>query len=118
MREFLKWGKASQIQELSIPEILNGTNVLLIAPTDTGKTEAAIFPIFEKLISERNKTRIQGISILYITPLRALNRDIFYRLIDIGEHLGIKVEVRHGGYITTDSKTPSFKTPRQVNNDS
>ena len=94
--ETAHWEQPTRIQELAIPAILDGENVLLIAPTGTGKTEAAVLPVFESLLRLRSREKTVGISILYITPLRALNRDIFRRLIDIGARLDIKVEVRHG----------------------
>ena len=37
-------------QTLAFPHILAGKNVLLIAPTGTGKTEAVLLPIFSSLI--------------------------------------------------------------------
>jgi ATP-dependent Lhr-like helicase len=92
----LGWKKPTRIQGQVIPLILKEEHVLLIAPTGTGKTEAAIFPVFEQFLQKRSKTKIQGISILYITPLRALNRDIFRRIVEIGQHLKINVELRHG----------------------
>jgi ATP-dependent Lhr-like helicase len=87
---------ATDIQDKAIPLILNKENVLIISPTGTGKTEAACFPVFELYLRERSEKPLHGISILYITPLRALNRDIFRRLMEIGERLGINVQVRHG----------------------
>jgi len=80
-------------QIASIPSILNGDNVLLIAPTGSGKTEAVLLPIFSNFIQQEDK---RGISILYVTPLRALNRDMVKRLSYWASKLGITIEVRHG----------------------
>ncbi|MFQ6115962.1 MAG: DEAD/DEAH box helicase, partial [bacterium] len=80
-------------QVKAIPLILKGENVLLIAPTGSGKTEAVLLPIFSNFIQQPEK---RGISILYVTPIRALNRDMVKRLSFWAMHLGISVEVRHG----------------------
>src|SRR5436853_6936984 len=88
--------EASPIQELSIPAILKGENVLLIAPTGTGKTLAAVLPVLDKFLEARSSEKIHGVSILYVTPLRALNRDLLRRLEEIGRDIDVKIEVRHG----------------------
>lgn len=90
-------------QTKTFPHILNGENVLLIAPTGTGKTEAVLLPILSKLVEQKTQSRqTSGIQLLYITPLRALNRDMLRRLVNWGHQLGISVEVRHGD---TEQKT-------------
>lgn len=87
----------TEIQRLGIPEVFSSNDLLLVAPTGTGKTEAVMLPILEFLIRRIQKgIPLSGIEVLYITPLRALNRDIFRRLKKIAQSLCINIEVRHG----------------------
>ena len=103
----------SDIQRIAIPPILEGRNVLVIAPTGTGKTLASILPIFNMFLERRSASETKGISILYITPLRALNRDIVRRLTEIGKELDIKVQVRHGD-TPTSTRTAQAKSPPEM----
>ncbi|MGB9635893.1 MAG: DEAD/DEAH box helicase [Thermoplasmata archaeon] len=82
----------SEIQEKGIPAVLSGKNVLLIAPTGTGKTEAGLLPVLHKIL----KNGEEPIACIYVTPLRALNRDMLKRTQIICENAGLKVNVRHG----------------------
>jgi ATP-dependent Lhr-like helicase len=95
-------------QEKVMKPLLKGENLLLIAPTASGKTEAALLPVFDMLLRSKPSS---GISIIYITPLRALNRDIHKRLTFWSDKLDIKVEIRHGDTSQKQRRRQTRKPP-------
>jgi len=91
----------TRTQRRALPPIAAGEHTLVVAPTGTGKTETAMLPVFDALVQHEDEERgTYGFRALYITPLRALNRDMRERLDWWGEQLDIDVDVRHGD--TTD----------------
>jgi len=82
----------TKAQELVIEPILKGEDVLLIAPTGIGKTEGVMLPLFHKLIEKKHEPT----AVLYITPLRSLNRDLLDRLVWWADKLDLDISVRHG----------------------
>ncbi len=98
----------TEIQTKAIPVILMGKNALLISPTGSGKTEAAMLPIFDMMLSEG---RGNGVSTLYITPLRALNRDLLDRLGWWTRRLDFRMAVRHGDTPKADRRGQALAPP-------
>ncbi len=94
-------------QSRAIPAILAGENVLLVAPTGIGKTEAAMLPVLHRLAQSKR----EGIRCIYVTPLRALNRDLLKRLYEVGEAVGLQVAVRHGDTSQAERAAQSRSPP-------
>ncbi len=84
----------TEVQAAAIPKVLEGRHTLIVAPTGSGKTEAALLPILSRIVC--GGRRLKPVVALYITPLRALNRDMFKRFEVLASAAGIKVAVRHG----------------------
>jgi ATP-dependent Lhr-like helicase len=95
-------------QNKAIPPIIAGKNVLLIAPTASGKTEAAFLPVIDALIKSE---REPGIKVLYLTPLKALNRDMLERLQWWCKRLDLRLGVRHGDTSTREREAQAMVPP-------
>lgn len=104
------WQDLNEIQKIAIKPILEQKNDIVIsAGTASGKTEAAFFPALTKVLSDKKS----GISILSISPLKALIDDQTRRLIDICEPLDIAVTPWHGD-IGSNAKFKQIKDPSGI----
>jgi len=83
----------TRIQEVVIPEILQGNDVLACSQTGSGKTAAFIIPIIEKILrSDRNGTKA-----LIITPTREICMQIEEQISGIGYFTDISYLAVYGG---------------------
>lgn len=73
---FFKRRRPNLIQEQAMPLLIRGESVLLSGPTASGKTEAAVAPLFQRHISFNRKQ----LSVIYTAPTKALVNDLYYRL--------------------------------------
>ena len=107
---FEKFGfsKLTEIQKKASPIILQKKDCLVIAPTGSGKTECSVIPIFSLL---KNSKKTGKIKALYITPLRALNRDVFRRITKYAHYNELSIEIRHGDTTQKERKKISENPP-------
>ena len=70
-------GTPSAPQREAWPEIAAGRNVLVTAPTGAGKTLAAFLEAIDRLfVAGLSGELPEGVHVLYVSPLKALNNDI------------------------------------------
>ena len=104
----LGFKKLTEIQKKAVPIIFQKKDSLVLAPTGSGKTECSVIPIFSLI---KNSKKPGKVKTLYITPLRALNRDVFRRIIRYAENDGLTIEIRHGDTPQSTRRKISNKPP-------
>ena len=113
-----RFKKPTYVQEQAIPKVLEGKNTLIIAETGGGKTESVMLGLFSKMVEKEHPP----ISLLYLTPMKALNRDLMDRLMWWCNNLDIEISVRHGDTTQYERKLQVanppqilISTPEQIN---
>src|ERR671914_2346073 len=105
--KFRKEGFSSliTIKRKELPIISRKINCLLIAPTGSGKTEAAVIPIFSILSSSKLSDVSRGkIQLIYVTPLRSLNNDVLRRIMKYAQSEDLQIQIRHSDTNTITRK--------------
>ncbi len=88
----LRWRSLRPLQEATIDPVLDGHNIVAVAPTAAGKTEAAVLPLLSAMLAEQRS----GLSVLYICPLRALLNNLHVRIGDYCTMVGRRAGLWHG----------------------
>jgi DEAD/DEAH box helicase domain-containing protein len=87
----------------AIRKILEGKDVVITAPTASGKTEAFCIPLLERVASEQRpslfgslRTGKGKVSAIFIYPTKALSRDQLPKIEELATPLGVRVAVLDG----------------------
>ena len=119
---YSKFKEYAPPQKYAVSEIHSRNNILVSAPTGSGKTLTAFLSILNELVDLSEKDKLKDeIFAIYISPLKALNKDIHYNLITplkeiekiAGKELGIRVAVRTGD-TTQKEKAQMLKNPPHI----
>jgi ATP-dependent Lhr-like helicase len=103
----LGWADLRPLQRAAVKPVLDGDDVLLLAPTAGGKTEAAMFPLLSRMASEG----WIGTSVLYLAPLKALVNNLHPRLREYAGWLGRQAAVWHGDVTASDRRRILWQRP-------
>ncbi len=95
-----RWQSFREIQNRTIPSVLDGKNLLLIAGTASGKTEAVMIPVINRLLELP-----AGLKCIYFAPLKSLINDVTSRLELMLRPFGLVAAKWHGD-LTKSEKLP------------
>ncbi|WP_305064335.1 DEAD/DEAH box helicase, partial [Methanococcoides sp.] len=85
------------IQELSIPHLLDGRDMIGIAQTGTGKTAAFILPILQNMSASHKTVKPRSPRVLVLAPTRELAAQIGDSFATYGKYTRYKHTVVFGG---------------------
>jgi ATP-dependent Lhr-like helicase len=103
----LDWTELREVQERTYPAVASGSDVLVIAPTAGGKSEAALIPVMDDIL----KNGRMGVSCLYISPLKALINDQEDRFSEFGIPTSLSVMKWHGDVAKGDRSWKDGEPP-------
>ncbi len=105
----LEWRTLRPLQKAAIGPILDGANILAVAPTAGGKTEAAVFPILSEVLHRD----LPAPSVLYVCPIRALLNNLEHRLGWYCSLVGRRCALWHGDVSQAD-KSAVLRDPPDI----
>jgi ATP-dependent Lhr-like helicase len=109
--------KAFDYQQEAWQHIINGKSGLVNAPTGTGKTFSVFLGSLIQFINENAKNyqskSKNGLQLIWITPLRALAKDIGRAMEEVISELGMqwKVGIRNGDTTMSERQKQKRQTP-------
>jgi ATP-dependent Lhr-like helicase len=117
-----KFDTFTDAQRQAIPHVNAGKNILILSPTGSGKTLTAFLAILSGLTSLAERGMLEDkVYCIYISPLKALDNDIYKNLEEpieginkaAGRDMGIRQAVRTGD-TTQYQRTKMLKNPPHI----
>ena len=106
----LKIKQFYKFQEESIEEIIFGENVVIEAPTASGKTEAFLIPVIQRIKKDASDGNVFAI---FVYPTKALARDQYPKIQKFAEKIGVNVKVFDGD-TKQDERREIIDHPSQI----
>jgi ATP-dependent Lhr-like helicase len=103
----LEWTELREVQEKTYGAVIRGSDVLVIAPTAGGKSEAALIPVMDDIL----KNGRIGVTCLYLSPLKALINDQEDRFRTFCIPLSLSVMKWHGDVTKGDRSWKDGEPP-------
>lgn len=105
----LGWRELRPVQDLAVGAVLDGDNVVILAPTAGGKTEASLFPVLSRILSKAQRP----VAALYICPIRALLNNQEPRVQRYARMVGLDAFKWHGD-VSASAKARFARDPKHV----
>jgi len=105
----LKWKDLTSIQKATILQFREEKDILIIAPTASGKTESVLIPVFDNIL----KNGLEPMSMLYVSPLKALINDMHQRIEFWCDQFDLSVMKWHGD-VPSPNKVSFIKKPTDI----
>ena len=105
----MKWKDLTPIQKATIPRFRENKDMLVIAPTASGKTESVLIPVFDDIL----KNNLEPMSVLFISPLKALINDTHQRIEFWCSQFDLTATKWHGD-VGASQKSSFIKKPTDI----
>ena len=110
-----------KFQEEAVKTFLRGKDVVVVAPTASGKTEAFCIPVLQKISEElslfrSSKSKIRAkrkVFAIFVYPTKALARDQLSKIRQLAEPLGIYANVFDGD-TTSKQRDSILSSPPEI----
>lgn len=94
------------IQRAAAEPVLAGHDVFIGAPTAGGKTEAAMAPLLQRILSVHGIRGLESPALIYVSPTRALVNDVYRRLTVPVRRLGLEIGRKTGDHASLGKVIP------------